>query len=67
MLMKGALKNLLKLKMQNKVLSIGILGIVMKFCYFVMNIKENIKYAAKPQSLALSHESRKDRTNILNF
>jgi len=32
-----------------------------------MNIRENIKYAAEPQLLVLSHGSRKDRTTHFDF
>jgi len=43
--------NLLKLKIQNEVLRNRILWIVMIFCCFAVNIKENIKNAAEPQKL----------------
>jgi len=39
----------------------------MIFCCFVVNIIENINYAAGPQSLTLSHGSRKDRTTYFDF
>ena len=44
---------------------VGVLWIVMILCCSVVNMKENIMNAAKPQSLALSHGSRKDITTWL--
>jgi len=59
--------NLLKLKIKNEVLRSRILWIVMIFCYFAVNIKENIKYATEPQYLSWATKVDKTRQHILTF
>jgi len=39
----------------------------MKFGYSAVNMKENIKYAAEPQSPVLNHGSRKNRTSYFDL
>jgi len=59
--------NLFKLKIQKEILRNRVLWIIMIFCYFVVKIKENIKYAAEPQYWSWAMEVEKTRQYIWTF